>query len=108
MPFDGNAAKFVKPEVFSLPGLIAWLETQEAATTYSYYSNTDCVLCRYLRASGVRLRSLNSVNYRDDLGRHPLPLSLADVAHGDSLNEDPDARSYRGVLKRARQLLATA
>lgn len=42
--------------VFSVHGLIAWLETQNPETEYNYMDSNDCLLCRYFRACGVRLR----------------------------------------------------
>jgi hypothetical protein len=52
MPFD-LSPEFeteVKPDVFSLAGLIAWLEKQNPAQTYPHYSAFDCVFCRWLTA----------------------------------------------------------
>lgn len=54
MPFDGTS--FQKTTTHpSLDGLIEWLETQDPSTTYSYMSNTNCLLCQYFRAVGLPL-----------------------------------------------------
>lgn len=33
-----------------LPGMIAWLETQDPATTYDSWSTEDCLICRFVGA----------------------------------------------------------
>lgn len=43
-----------KADPYKLESLIAWLETQNPATTYNYHNlRGDCLLCQYLTASGV-------------------------------------------------------
>lgn len=42
-----------KPDVFSLAGLIAWLETQPGETKYNWYRIRECLFCQYLDAVGV-------------------------------------------------------
>jgi hypothetical protein len=34
-----------------LNGLIAWLETQDGATEYSFWSLDDCLICRFVKAT---------------------------------------------------------
>lgn len=41
-----------KPEVFSLKGLIAWLETQDPSTRYNFLDVRDCLITRYLESNG--------------------------------------------------------
>lgn len=41
-----------KPDVFSLAGLIAWLETQDPATEYEYSSCDTCLLANFFIAMG--------------------------------------------------------
>lgn len=49
MPFDG-----IVPDVFSLDGLIGWLETQDPATEYDYWNcRGGCLLSQYLYANGI-------------------------------------------------------
>lgn len=53
MPFDGENFQQTKPEVFSLEGLAAWLETQDPATAYRFRDVTgNCLIGRYARAMG--------------------------------------------------------
>jgi len=53
MAYDGNPADHVKPDVFNLEGLAAWLETQDGATEYDF-NNCDglCLLDQYLTSCG--------------------------------------------------------
>jgi len=41
-----------KADVFSLEGLIAWLEKQPADEVYDWYDIDGCVLCQYLQGAG--------------------------------------------------------
>lgn len=41
-----------KPDVFSLQGLIAWLEKQPADRVYCYADTGHCLLAQYFVASG--------------------------------------------------------
>lgn len=41
--------------IFSVPGLIAWLEGQDPETEYEWVSTQNCLAARYLRArTGVK------------------------------------------------------
>lgn len=46
------------PDVFSLDGLIAWLETQPPQKEYCYGDTGGCLLARYLRANGFKRVSI--------------------------------------------------
>jgi hypothetical protein len=48
----GTFKKIVKPDVFSLESLIAWLEKQPAETNYGWGRMGDCLLHQYLIAHG--------------------------------------------------------
>lgn len=52
MLYDPKWEQKIKPEVFSLTGLIAWLETQPAEGTYNWRNIYGCLACNYLRAMG--------------------------------------------------------
>lgn len=94
MPFDGPLPK---PDVFSLDGLIAWLETQVSETRYDYMATGDCLMCRYLRAQGLPVRAVGGLYWRDRDG----------VKHFDG--SEPfwsvaSAGSFGAALERARAL----
>lgn len=52
MPLDGRNFTETKPDVFSLEGLIAWLEKQPADESYCYYDVGHCLWGRYVKAMG--------------------------------------------------------
>ena len=82
--------------VFSLQGLIAWLETQPAETEYEYTNTSDCLLCRYFKARGVPVSYMGGVRWFDHTGNaHPLP---------DGLRAAPHAHTYGAALARAKAL----
>lgn len=43
----------ISPEIFSLDGLIAWLEKQPADEIYCYTSPDGCLLAKYFSACGL-------------------------------------------------------
>lgn len=70
MPFDFTNTES-KPDVFSLEGLIAWLEKQDPETEYHTYDAQDCLMARYYRANipdAVRSDTVVS-NWVDSQGR---------------------------------------
>lgn len=73
MPFDGKtfapAPAETKPDVFSLDGLIAWLEKQPPETEYNFKDTRDCLLCRYFRAMGLGDVRVGGTSVHID-GRH--------------------------------------
>ena len=104
MPFDGNPIDYeTKPDVFSLEGLIAWLETQEPETQYDYCDPRGCLLCSYFRARGIDVNTLTILGIRTfggDTLRYPE--ILADAAgNGVSI----DQHTYGHALARAKALL---
>ncbi len=88
--------------IFSVHGLIAWLETQDPETEYSYGSMADCLLCRYFSARGVPLaldRPLHLNEWEDNEGqRHALPTNLNAVSR-----KGPN--TYGAALARAKELV---
>ena len=54
MPFDGKPSDYAKPDVFSVEGLLAWLDTQDPATKYDYDDcEGGCLIGTYLKSAGV-------------------------------------------------------
>jgi len=54
MPFDVGDFKLpveTKPDVFSLEGLVAWLENQNPETEYRYSDSCGCLMGAYLKAN---------------------------------------------------------
>ncbi len=52
MPLDGTN---YETEVFSLAGLVAWLEKQNPETEYQYTDCGGCLLHQYFVASGINM-----------------------------------------------------
>lgn len=91
-----------KHDVFSLEGLIAWLETQPPETEYDFRDILDCLLCRYGRAAGLNVHSAGGsdiVRYRQDGSTERSAGFAKDVA-----SDLP--WTYGAALTRARALLA--
>lgn len=62
-PFDGTQLDtqfktelIVKPDVFSLEGLIAWLETQDPETTYAFSLAQSCLVALYVEGVGGKFQ----------------------------------------------------
>lgn len=98
MPFDSMPTK---PDVFSLEGLIAWLETQDPATEYCYHKNGDCLLHRYFRNNGIAMPVGHGVGgtfiHTADFRRIDLSEELAAVPRCEP-------HTYAAALDRARAL----
>ena len=97
MLYDPKWEVQTKPDMFSLAGLIAWLETQDLDTKYTYDDPRACLICRYFGAMGFKRVSCDSHGW-DAIGRPdgPLPLHFNTVAHGDC------GGTYRAALAVAR------
>lgn len=65
MPVDIDP-KYTETDVFSLEGLIQWLEMQPPETEYDFFDIWDCLLYRYARARGVKVHSAGSDNVAID------------------------------------------
>jgi hypothetical protein len=101
MPFDGNSAKFAKSDVFSLAGLVAWLETQPAETAYNFWNcHGQCLLSTYLTVRGM---------VEDSPGTNYIKLMRATCGYGvggDPIDVSGDKPwTYGAALARARALL---
>lgn len=92
-----------KPDVFSLEGLIAWLETQPPETEYNFMDcNGGCLIGQYLLANGQE-------NFRK---WHDVPPPLCAVAGQSACKDDGSPAGEEGLtfgaaLSRARALLAS-
>ena len=89
--------------IFSLEGLISWLETQPPETEFLYCNTSDCLNARYLRARGIELASYNAMGATHfttaDGKDHDLPEELDLVAN------DCGPQTYGAALRYARELL---
>lgn len=91
----------IKPDVFSLESLIAWLEKQPADKEYFYSNPYNCLLCQYFEANGypncsVTPRQLHPNRRRDDESI-TFSSDFETVAHGG-------CRTFGGSLKIANRL----
>ena len=102
MPFDGTKFTETKPDVFSLEGLVAWLETQDPAREYRFWNyNGGCLLSIYLAEHGQPFGSGDPDKYS----------KIARVTRGDVGADYIDVaydrpHIYGAALDRARKLLA--
>ena len=122
-PLDGQITDFVQapatvPDVFSLDGLIAWLETQPADETYSYGCLGGCLIHQYLTARGLLVNLVGGAGWYDDRRRyHIFPgdvaghqLSKVGPGHGSPFNVvaigaiEPRGYTYGAALQRAHAL----
>lgn len=53
-----------KPDVFSLEGLIAWLEMQRPDEKYDYGCNGHCLLAQYFDAAGYDVAGVGGYYFR--------------------------------------------
>lgn len=47
--------KWTKPEIYSLEGLIAWLETKPSDETYDWFDIKSCLVSQYLQSHGLSI-----------------------------------------------------
>ena len=104
MPYDGDLRKFTEtqPDVFSLEGLIAWLEQQPGGTEYCWASlssgdNGGCLIHRYLGDNGQH-PGQDYLKFADCLA----PGSQAYALDIQIVMAHP--RTYAAALTRAREL----
>lgn len=70
-----------KPDVFSLEGLAAWLETQDPRKSYSYCDTGACLLHQYFSAAGVPVDLVGGYTWDDTHGReHDLSVNFRYVS----------------------------
>jgi len=98
MPFDATPPE---TEVFSLQGLIDWLEMQPGETEYVYVNSWGCLLCHYFRARGIDVNYLTMCGYvtngSTEYQSYPMILRDVSISH---------PQTYAAALTRARNLLA--
>lgn len=105
MPLDGRnwSQTETKPDVFSLEGLIAWLELQPAERGYEYTDcDGGCLIGQYAQAIGHPSWL--------EIHKYPLPkphnwLIPAPYTFGNLACDRP--RTFGAALSRARALLAS-
>jgi hypothetical protein len=105
MPFDMTPVE-TKPDVFSLEGLIAWLEKQRPDIGCRYEYAGECLIGQYIAGHGGTLvcpgakmgfyRLADGRKLSIDLAGHPFHLVARDRPN-----------TFGAALTRARQLLAS-
>lgn len=100
MPLDGRNWKQdteTKPDVFSLEGLIAWLEKQPEETEYNFMDcDGGCLIGKYLIATTGKHWTDFGLRWGCIIIYYP---AIAKVAAGEP-------QTYGAALSRARALLA--
>ena len=104
MPFDSKDFVETKPDVFSLEGLIAWLKTQDPATTYLYSNPRLCLMGMYTADRGGRYDA-SLAEYIVGACRLDAEPSGLGVFYRVVTGEP---RTYGAALERARKLLASS
>tara|TARA_R110000823_G_scaffold39872_2_gene106237 strand:+ start:838 stop:1149 length:312 start_codon:yes stop_codon:yes gene_type:complete len=100
MPFDGNPKQFVKPDVFSLEGLAAWLETQDGETKYDFCDAGSCLITAWHVAHGHHKITASQYSSGIYLWSEQEPDTVwSDIAQGYP-------RTYAAALDRCRALIA--
>lgn len=95
-----------KPDVFSLEGLIAWLEKQPANKTYSWAHGTECLLGQWLRTidSEVECQFNNPTH---NLYLYQVSGDQVDLSRFETIARlDFDTDTFGAALTRARAALA--
>jgi len=98
MLYDPNWAPVeTKPDVFSLDGLIAWLETRSVDGIYCYTDSGNCLLCQYFTANGFQGIALDAFGFSHDGWntevRYPSIFNEVAIQH---------PRTFGAALERAR------
>lgn len=101
MLFDPKWEQQTKPDVFSLAGMIAWLEQQPPETAYNWKDIHGCLACRYLQANGF-ISPAGEVGdrFQDTCGGSD---GYGKIALGSLGDEE---WTYGAALKRARRFAA--
>jgi hypothetical protein len=94
----------VKPTPFTVAGLIAWLEKQEASATYCYFDNGRCLMAQYYKAMGRPPAFVGGwfVRFRDGT-EEKFPEGFDNIAVGSHL-EGANRWTFGAALNRARAL----
>jgi hypothetical protein len=90
-----------KPDVFSLEGLIAWLEKQPAERTYCFEDNGGCLLAQYYLSQGYSQVGIGGTSVTLDGKYRQMPDAFSDIPA-----DHP--RTFGGALSRARAALSKA
>lgn len=106
MLYDPRWDKHLKAATLSIDSLIAWLETQDPATEYTYRRIDDCLICRMVKSLGYPKARVGSTmvwlrtSGMDDADI-PLPRQMDDIA-----GQYP--HTYGAALTRARAVVSGA
>ena len=84
------------PELFSLDGLIRWLEKQRSETPYCWASCEHCLIANYLRDHGHGYSDYTRKYYNEWGGK--------DRCFYQGAIAIPDPQTYGGALQRAREI----
>lgn len=108
-----------KWDVFTLPGLVAWLRTQDPNEKYSYHRAQECLIYRYLKDKGVAVSGVypNEIllrgryqSYPKDMDRvanYPIgPVSTVMSLVLTACNLVKQERTYGAALTYAEKLIA--
>lgn len=79
--------------IYSKQGLIAWLETQDPTTTYSFTNPSQCLIATYLKAMGAQNTTVRVADLYD--------WGLHGAANSGGIDD-----TYGGALARAKAELA--
>jgi len=94
-------------QIFSVLGLVAWLEQQDPETEYNYFNRDDCLLCRYFRARGVPLNDtwpLSAEYWTDKFGKeHLLTKELDEISSGCCSSNLSHPHCYGAALARGKE-----
>jgi hypothetical protein len=95
-----------KPDLFSVAGLIAWLETKDPATTYCYEEAGACLLTQYFRENGFpefHCGTDYGYWYSKEHKDGTLPQHFNDIALGRM--DGPYKHTFGAALARARKVI---
>jgi hypothetical protein len=98
--FHDHGVTSTKPiELLGLSDLVAWLETQDKNTRYTYTDNKDCLLARFYRAHGAEDVWVGSLTLLPDglSSRRELV-----IPHDVGLVASDKPRTFGAALKRAK------
>lgn len=86
---------------FTLPALIAWLETMPGDGVYCFVDNGECLLAQYFAANGYKNINMGPYDFEHgrDCTKVSLPRAFNDIANDDDM-------TFGAALTRARQALA--
>lgn len=108
MPLDQGNWTETKSEVFSLEGLIAWLETQNPSEEYCWGSTGECLFARYGEAFSMQ-RGNDAYRFAIE-SFHKMPLKeVNNLFLGEPFIpvSTGKPRTFGGALARARIVLAS-